>query len=159
VNLQGDRIFFSCNVGHENSILLSFGRSNPSKIFQNIIRIKGLSEESMKENELSCQTITPQIEQNVNTIARFRHASCITSDFQLFIYGGKYFDENSATGSILNDAYLFNDLNGDFMKIEVKYKFCFIVKNFGSNFGLTQTKLPNSVSFDPKTNRMAQHLF
>lgn len=145
-------------MGHENSILLSFGRSNPSKIFQNIIRIKGLNEEFVNENELSCETITPQIELNVNTIARFRHASCITSDFQLFIYGGKYFDENSSTGSILNDAYLFNDLNGDFRKIEVKYKFCFVVKNFGSNFGLTQTRYRPSLIFDPTTIK-AQLLF
>lgn len=124
--LEADRIFHTTEVWQETqteiSLLIVFGRSNPSKIFDSIVKVKVsieteeiISMEKVKEsNEISRYAVKFEcmalvfIFVNFLFVFRFRHGSCIFSDSRLFIYGGKIVDEKSNV-CVLNDILLIDD--------------------------------------------------
>lgn len=99
-----DRIFHSCNAIGSDSLVIGFGRTNPSKMFNSITKI------FYDEKDENIEIKETDIELNCIelSIPRYRHLMCPTSDSSLFIYGGKYYDQSTNTSTILNDAYIFD---------------------------------------------------
>jgi tRNA wybutosine-synthesizing protein 4 len=114
-DLVGGRVFHTntttcCANDDEKSVILTFGRTNPGKLFDSIIKIKLAS----LLNENSANGKNAQIEKIYSCcsndsdakLVRFRHAASLTSDSKIFVYGGKYFEENSFKSHILSDAFI-----------------------------------------------------
>lgn len=120
-NPIGDRIFLDCKTYDQNSIMITFGRSNPSKIFNSIIKLnyqeKSENSEEISKKNISFETIISSKDENTN-LARYRHSVCPTFDSKLFIFGGKFFQESTNSNIILNDAF-FLDSSNNIIKINV----------------------------------------
>jgi len=121
-----DRIFHTCTLLPSNnpnviSILLAYGRSNPSKMFDSISKL------NLPINGEGTITQEEVLDTNneVGFRSRFRHAACMAPDSKLFLYGGKYFNEALSTSHTLNDAY-FIETAGNFQieKINVDENVC-----------------------------------
>ena len=95
-------MFHSSIPWSDQSILLIFGRSNPSKLFDNVVKLKIGNEISVEIVEL---TLDPSLNQTGFNYGRFRHGSCQTQDFKLVVYGGKRFETESFS-QVLNDAFI-----------------------------------------------------
>lgn len=111
-----DRIFHTCTLWPSSepnkiSIILSYGRSNPSKMFNSITLLNlPLQAGGNEIDEANAGQVTVlNTDNDLGFRSRFRHASCMTSDSRLFVYGGKYFDEESQTSHSLNDAYFIDE--------------------------------------------------
>lgn len=109
-----DRIFHSCKTIDKNSMVISFGRSNPSKMFNTITKIT--YDKKNDNTEISEANI--EIKNIEFNIPRFRHIMSPIPNSGLFIYGGKYYDQSTNTSSILNDAYII-DCKNNIKQIEV----------------------------------------
>jgi hypothetical protein len=129
----GDRIFHSCATLGTDTIYMNYGRTNPSKLFDSITKIKlnlGVNAEattstSLDANQISVENIEIVNKKELNVLPRFRHASCATPDDRLFIHGGKFYDEAANSNVILNDAYVLNHENS-LVKINVSFDFLFL---------------------------------
>lgn len=122
-----DRIFHSSLVLESNeseiTILVIYGRSNPSKIYNSIVKVKYSIE---TEQISSMESVNIDV---VKNYSRFRHGSCLTSDSNLFIYGGKIAEENTCVNRVLSDALIFDKQFNLVHKIDVKINlFVVIVK-------------------------------
>lgn len=100
-NVLGDRIFHTCDAVSDNEIYISLGRTNPSRLYDTIIKVCFLSDNDVKIEKIEYKTMDEDIK-----LARYRHATCLLSDSRLFIHGGKYYDEQSGNKTVLGDAYL-----------------------------------------------------
>lgn len=119
-----DRIFHTCELlptadSKQVSILLTYGRSNPSKMFDSIakINIPLTGENKIDELNITQEKLYPKSEV-CESVKRFRHASCMTSDSRIFIHGGKYFEDSAGTAKCLSDAY-FIDSQYNLEKINI----------------------------------------
>ena len=100
------------------SIVITYGRSNPSKLYDTIVELQldNLKDDcDLTENNFLIRPFTNNLER-VISLARFRHATCTDSSrTNLFIYGGKYFDEKLNKSVNLNDLHVF-DKTGSILK-------------------------------------------
>lgn len=111
---QADRVFQCCSLNDQKEMFISFGRSNPSKLFNTIVKAK-LTE----QQELVVLDVTIS---NVQTdLARFRHGTCIVNNSDLFIYGGRHYDLATSISTTLNDAYLLENGSNNLRKIPVTH--------------------------------------
>ncbi len=122
-----DRIFHTCTLLPSSdtpgfiSILFTYGRSNPSKMFDSVSK---LSLPTSSEGSIT-QVEILDTNNEFGFRSRFRHASCMSPDSKLFVYGGKYFNEASSTSHTLNDAYFINTTIGFRVeKIDVDENVC-----------------------------------
>ncbi len=114
--LVGDRIFhcstaWASSKDGEESILVSFGRSNPSKLYSSLVELKLVDDNSqlLEDKNVSIEDlkITANPGTRLEDLARFRHSACTDSDkTRLFIFGGKYLDEERKMSVNLNDLYV-----------------------------------------------------
>ncbi len=123
----GDRIFHSCTTIGKDTIYMNYGRTNPSKLFDSITKIKVTatngedgSSDTMDASQISVENIQIANRAELSVLPRFRHASCATLDDRLFIHGGKYYSESASSNFILNDAYVLDDAN-NLVKIAVNF--------------------------------------
>lgn len=139
-------------------MVLSLGRSNPSKIFDNIVSIKGLFDErvfEVNENDLVYESVSPKLPSVVDQdhqessltshrrdLSRFRHASCfLPNTSKIFVYGGKHYDEATLTSSVLNDAYLIDQLSGQTQSIKVIMRFLKQIRKENFNIYIKRVSL------------------
>lgn len=128
----GDRIFFCAtqwNVkDNENSIFVTYGRSNPSKLFKSMARLSFNTQteaEEMNERNVVIETVEPILDNksiDIDELGRFRHSACVTYNSNLFIYGGKVFEQEKSGSRVLNDGYIM-DRSLNLKKINVNYTF------------------------------------
>jgi tRNA wybutosine-synthesizing protein 4 len=110
----GDRIFHDCVTLGKDTIYLTFGRSNPSKLFDSIIKIKVTANEKgcvVDSSQIVAEQVAIVNQAELGVLPRFRHATCATVDDKLFLHGGKFYDESASSNLILNDAYVLDDTN------------------------------------------------
>jgi len=112
----GDRIFFCATPwdirDDEHSIFVTYGRSNPSKLFKSMARLSfntQMKAEELNETNVSIESVGPIVESesiDANELGRFRHSACVTANSNLFIYGGKVFEQEKSGSRVLNDGYI-----------------------------------------------------
>jgi hypothetical protein len=65
--------------------------------------------EELNETNVSIETVEPILESksnDANELGRFRHSACVTANSNLFIYGGKVFEQEKCGSRVLNDGYI-----------------------------------------------------
>ena len=115
----GDRIFFCSTLWNtdsvqsdEQSIVISYGRSNPSKLFNSMARLNfdpQVEAENLSEKTVTIELVEPIVDDdsvNISEMGRFRHTACVSRDSKLFIYGGKVFEQEKSGSRVLNDCYV-----------------------------------------------------
>jgi tRNA wybutosine-synthesizing protein 4 len=123
-----DRMFhcsstWSINNAENPAIFVSLGRSNPSKLFDSIVKlsIKDHNVDSLKEDDILMEKIEPKMDpdETNSNLCRFRHSTCVSNDSRLFVYGGKYFDAVTNETHALNDCYVLDATLSFLKKINV----------------------------------------
>ena len=122
----GDRVFHSiCGSRGSFDIFASFGRSNPSKVFDSIIKIS--LDESWPAPDKPQISVSmnqvPVVNVNQEVLERFRHGSVLfDNDSKLFFYGGKRSEGNLSSSIILNAAFVFYIINVQLVKLKVNWE-------------------------------------
>ena len=127
-NSIGDRIFFCATPWKikedEHSIFVTYGRSNPSKLFKSMARLKfntKIESEELNEKNVTIEVVEPIWDSesiDINELGRFRHSACVTYNSNLFVYGGKVFEQEKSGSRVLNDCYIM-DRSFNLKKIKV----------------------------------------
>lgn len=121
--LIGGRIFQAgCVTLDDESIIVSYGRSNPSKIFDSIVKMN-IVNNNTDDNLNSINVELIDLPQDSLPVSRFRHSMSALPDKNIFIYGGKTFDEASSSSLILNDAFLINYEKKTVKSIQVRIRY------------------------------------
>ena len=122
-NPIGDRIFHCCSTSGTNSIYLTYGRTNPSKLYDSIIKINVNAEDNgtvIDQSQLLVEKINFKVNDELSVLSRFRHATCSLPDSRLFVHGGKHFNEATNSNTTLGDAFVL-DKEDCLTKINVIY--------------------------------------
>jgi len=93
-------------------MLISFGRSNPSKLFSTIVKAKLNEQQELIVLDVPITNIPTDL-------ARFRHGTCLINNSDLFIYGGRHYDLKTCMSTTLNDAYLLENDSNNLKQIPV----------------------------------------
>ena len=102
------------------SLVVSYGRVNPSKIFATMLRLNE-APSSEKPLDISIEELK-NVKDNADVVewARFRHSSCSSGDHSaVYIYGGKRFDEAANVTVTLGGHMLVLDKSNGLRKVQV----------------------------------------
>ena len=110
----GDRIFHCSTLWNtsdeEQSIYITYGRSNPSRLFNSLVKLSfnaSLEVDELNEKNVNLETVESVLGlEGSNDMGRFRHGACVTFDSNLFIYGGKVFEPEISGSRLLSDCYI-----------------------------------------------------
>jgi hypothetical protein len=109
---KADRVFQCCSLNGQKEMYISFGRSNPSKLFNSIVKAKLNEQQELIVVDVPVSDVHKDL-------ARFRHGTCLINNTDLFIYGGRHYDLATNISTTLNDAYVLEEGSNNLKHITV----------------------------------------